>query len=50
MTLAATMKRQNSFFNPNVFKFLVVCSSIAWGLLEFLALQRSRFHAWKAKI
>ena len=28
---------------------LLVCGSVIWGVIEFVALQRSRFHAWRAQ-
>jgi len=31
------------------FKLLVLCSSVTLGLVEFLALQRSRYRAWRAQ-
>ena len=28
---------------------LLVCGSVIWGVIEFVALQRSRYHAWRAQ-
>ena len=41
------MMRQHSVFRTNGFRLLVVCSTLTWGIAEFLALQRSRFQAWR---
>jgi hypothetical protein len=29
---------------------VVVLSSVAWGVVEFFALQRSRYHSWRARM
>ena len=31
------------------FKLLVLCSSVTLGLVEFLALQRSRYRVWRGQ-
>ena len=31
------------------FKLLVLCNSVMLGFAEFLALQRSRYRAWRAQ-
>jgi hypothetical protein len=31
------------------FKLLVLCSSVTLGLVEFFALQRSRYRAWRTQ-
>ena len=36
-------------FKPRASKFLLLCGSVIWGVIEFVALQRSRFHAWRAQ-
>ena len=44
------MNRPFSFnlLKPRMSRFLLVCNSVIWGVVEFLALQRSRYHAWRA--
>lgn len=32
-----------------VMRHFVVLSSVAWGLIELFALQRSRYHAWRMR-
>ena len=34
---------------PRASGVLLVCGSVIWGVVEFFALQRSRFHAWRAQ-
>lgn len=38
-----TMKRLRRSTWPDPLRWLPLCAAIAWGLLEFLALQRSRY-------
>ncbi|WP_293641165.1 hypothetical protein [Polaromonas sp.] len=40
------MMGQQNLRKINALRMLVLGSSIAWGVIEFLALQRSRYYAW----
>ncbi len=44
------MIRHQSALKTNAFRFLVVCGAITRGVGEFIALQRSRYLAWRTRI
>jgi hypothetical protein len=43
------MKRQKNYFRSSAFRLLIVGEILVRGIAEFLALQRSRYHAWRLR-
>jgi len=41
--------RTSSRIKPKASRWLAVSAALTWGVVEFLALQRSRYCAWRER-